>query len=132
MFIAGAVVIGGAALAHDNHSNYHDWSEYNEYQDAKLRAQIASKQDQYDSQSNYVSYLREQMIDNFNDGIRELRNEQYYIALDGIKWSDNFSEKWDEIKAEMRDDLNREIQAEQSELEQIDRMIEKINELAMQ
>ena len=47
MFIAGALVVGGAIVAHDNHSDYSDYSrhsQYHQYSDAYLVSEIKAKE----------------------------------------------------------------------------------------
>ncbi len=130
MFIAGAVVVGGIIVAHDDHSRYSDHSRhsrYNEYGDSQLRNEINNLQNSVNNKESEIGNLRRRMNDNFNSQISALKQEKNYSALSGD--ADNILAN---VKSEMKREIETAIQEDQRELENINKMIAKINELELQ
>ena len=131
-FIAGVigVVVVGAA-AHGNHSDYSCHRDhhrnYHEYGDSELRNQISNKENQVRSKDSDVENLRLRMNDNFNSRINELKREKNYSALNYSPADIVYY-----VKDEMRTELNSEISHDKQELEAIDKMIARINEIELQ
>ena len=123
------VVVGGA-IVHGNHSDYscHSrHSNYREYGDSALRNQISNKENEVRSKDSDVKNLRRRMNDNFNSRINELKREKNYSALNSPP-----SDIVYRVKDEMRTELNSEISHDKQELEAIDKMIARINEIELQ
>ena len=130
-FIVGAVVAGGGILiaSHDKYERYREYhhTQHNRYNDSELRNQISNKENQVRSKDSDVETLRRRMNDNFNSRINELKREKYYYALNYS--ADSIVR---EVKSEMRSELNAEISHDKQELEAIDKMIARINEIELQ
>ena len=136
MFIAAA---GGVIVIAAMHTD--SYSKYNKYNDSELRSRIArkqaeieSKQNQVYNQQNYVDdqerdvkKLRNRMYDDFQERVDELRQEEDYPGLDSGAYS-----IVDDVKANMRREIDEEIQYEQAQLNQINDIIAKINEIELQ
>ena len=128
MFVAGVVVVGGIIVAHDKYSDdyYSDHSRhsrYDEYGDSQLRNEISNLENRVRSKETEV-----QKSNNFNSQISALKKEKSYTSL-GTVGVDNLIFK---IKDEMKRELETEIKDSQRELEEINKMISKINELELQ
>ena len=127
------VVPAGAAvykLGYDEYSRYDRWSEYDrhhQYGDSELRNKISSKENQVRSKDSDVESLRRRMNDNFNSRINELKREKNYSALNSPP-----SDIVHYVKNEMRSELDSEISHDKQELEAIDKMIARINEIELQ
>ena len=123
------VVVGGA-IVHGNHSDYscHSrHSNYREYGDSALRNQISNKENEVRSKDSDVENLRRRMNDNFNSRINELKREKNYSALNSPP-----ADIVHYVKNEMRTELDSEISQDKQELEAIDKMIARINEIELQ
>ena len=123
------VVVGGA-IVHGNHSDYscHSrHSNYREYGDSALRNQISNKENEVRSKDSDVENLRRRMNDNFNSRINDLKREKNYSALNSPP-----SDIVYHVKNEMRSELDSEISHDKQELEAIDKMIARINEIELQ
>ena len=127
--VIGVAVVGAAA--HGNHSDYSCHRDhhrnYHEYGDSELRNQISNKENQVRSKDSDVENLRRRMNDNFNSRINELKREKNYSALNSPP-----SDIVYRVKDEMRTELNSEISHDKQELEAIDKMIARINEIELQ
>lgn len=129
-FIAGAVVIGGAALyvgSHDDYSRYREYTRHNKYGDAELRNQISRKENSVSNKESDVESFRRRMNENFNSRINELKREKNYSGLNSSP-----SNIISSVKADMRRELDAEISRDKQELESIDKMIARINEIELQ
>ena len=123
------VVVGGA-IVHGNHSDYSchtRHSNYREYGDSALRNQISNKENEVRSKDSDVENLRRRMNDNFNSRINDLKREKNYSGLDSPP-----SQLVNSVKNEMRSELDSEISHDKQELEAIDKMIARINEIELQ
>lgn len=134
-FIAGAVIIGGAAIyagGHDDYSDYHSrHSNHRQYGDSALRNQISRKENAVSNKESDVESLRRRMNDNFNSRINELKREGNYPTFYSADDSSP-SKIIKSVKADMRRELDAEIARDKQELEAIDKMIARINELELQ
>lgn len=130
-FIVGVIGVAAVgAAAHGNHSDYscHSrHSNYREYGDSALRNQISNKESEVNRKATDVETLRRQMENNFSERINQLKREKNYSGL-------NYSadSMINEVKNDMREELNSEISHDKQELEMIDKMIARINELELQ
>ncbi len=136
--VVGVVVVGALAYEdHSKHSRHEDYSDYSDhsnysahsrYGDYSMTEAIDDKQREVDDLEYDVDNLRDSIDEEFRERVEELQNERYYSALED-------SEPWDivdNVRAEMREELENEIAQEKAELARIDEMIAKINELELQ
>ena len=118
-----AIVFGAAAgvvvwrAGHGNYSEdyscHSQHSKYHEYGDSELQ--------------NEVSNLQSRLQNNFNSKIAELKREKNY---NGLNKSPNAI--IDNVKADMKREIDSEIQRDKEELAEIDKIISKINEIELQ
>ena len=139
-FIVGA--FGGGVIvyraSHDNYSDYSDrysdhynHSNHRQYGDSVLRNQISNKESEVNRKASDVESLRRLMNDNFNSRINELKREGNYPTFYSANDSSP-SKIIDSVKKDMRQELDAEIAQDKRELEAIDKMIARINELELQ
>ncbi|MBR0261626.1 MAG: hypothetical protein IJQ85_07505 [Selenomonadaceae bacterium] len=124
------VVVGGAII-HGNHSDYscHSrHSNYREYGDSALVNAIQNKKDEIDAKEDEVDRLREKMEENFQARVEKLKAERNYSSFNYSDAEDII----DNVKEEMREELDDEIAQDKKELEAIDKMIARINEIELQ
>ena len=131
MFVAGIVVGGAIIIGHDRYSDdyYSDHSRHSnhsQYGDSQLRNEISNLENRVRSKETEVQNLRQRMSNNFNSQISRLKQEKNYSALNR-----HASQILSNVKDEMKRELETEIQSSQSELEEINKMISKINELEL-
>lgn len=135
MFIAAA---GGGALvwrvSHDNYSDYSDrysdhynHSNHRQYGDSARRSQISNKESEVNRKASDVESLRQRMNSDFNSRINELKREKNYSGLNSAP-----STIIDTVKYNMQLELDNEISQDKQELEAIDKMIARINEIELQ
>ncbi len=136
-FIVGA--FGGGVIvyraSHDNYSDYSDrysdhynHSNHRQYGDSALVNAIDKKKNEIDAKEDEVDRLREKMEENFQARVNKLKAEQNYSSFNYSDAEDII----DNVKEEMRDELDDEIARDKQELEAIDKMIARINELELQ
>lgn len=128
-FIAG-IIVGGAAFyvgSHDDYSRYREYTRHNKYGDAELRNQISRKENSVSNKESDVESFRRRMNENFNSRINELKREKNYSGLNSDPSNIIYS-----VKADMRRELDAEISRDKQELESIDKMIARINEIELQ
>lgn len=107
MFIAGAVVVGGIIIAHDDHSRYSEYERHSRYGDSEVRKNISSYESRVKRKESEVQRL-----------LSEYQNLPSYDL--------------NQAKANMRRELENEIKRDKQELAEIDKIISKINELELQ
>ena len=132
-----AIVFGaaaGAVIWRAGHGNYSDdyschsqHSKYHEYGDSELRNEISNLESQVRNKENEVSNLQSRLQNNFNSKIAELKREKNY---NGLNKSPNAI--IDNVKADMKREIDSEIQRDKEELAEIDKIISKINEIELQ
>ena len=133
MFIAaaGGVVVIAAAYSDT-------WAEYNdsEMRDkiARKQSDIEDKQQQVDNKKSdvedkewKVDDLRNRMYDDFNARVRELGREKNYSGLNSGAYS-----MVEDVKEDMRREIDKEVQNKQKQLDKINNIIAKINEIELQ
>lgn len=125
---------GGALIwrmSHGDYSDHSNHSNHREYGDAALRNQISNKETDIRRKESDVESLRQRMNENFNSRINNLKREgnypTFYSANDSLP-----SKIVDSVKNDMRRELDEEIARDKQELEAIDKMIARINELELQ
>lgn len=128
--VVGVAVIG--IISHDKHSRYSEsycrHSRHNKYGDAALVKEIEDKKNEIDAKEEEVDRLREKMEENFQTRVNQLKKERNYSSFNYSDAEDII----DNVKEEMRDELDDEIAKDKRELEAIDKMIARINELELQ
>lgn len=127
--IVGVAVIG--AVAHGNHSDYSCHSRHSnhrQYGDAALVNAINSKKNEIDAKEAEVDNLQERMERNFQERVDRLKAEKNYSSF---KYSDA-EDIIENVKEEMREELDDEISRDKQELVEVDKMIARINELELQ
>ena len=125
---------GGALIWRASHGDYSDHSNHSnhrEYGDAALRNQISNKESEISRKESDVESLRRRMNENFNSRINELKREGNYPTFYSANDSSP-SKIVDSVKNDMRRELDDEIAKDKRELEAIDKMIARINELELQ
>ena len=123
----GALLMVGASGDDDDEHSQHARRSHKEYGDSALRSQISSKESEIGRKETSVENLRRQMNENFSARINELKREKNYSGLDSSP-----SKIISSVKADMRRELDKEISQDKQELEAIDKMIARINELELQ
>ena len=127
-FIAGIIVTGGALIyAYDDHSRHSDYTRHSEYGDSSMCNEISNKESEISRQETNIENRRQQMNDNFNSRVAELKREKNYSGLDSPP-----SQIIAAVKQDMSRELNAEISRDKQELAEIDKMIARINELELQ
>ena len=132
MFIAAA---GGGAIiwraSHDNYSDYYsdhyNHSNHRQYGDSEIRNRISNKENDIRRKDSDVESLRRRMNEDFNQRVNELKLEKNYSGLNSAP-----SDVIRAVKDNMKNELDEEISQERQELEAIDKMIARINELELQ
>jgi len=136
MFIAaagGAVVVG--IIAYDDHSKYSEYSKHNQYGDAALVQQIDNVYGRLEQKDSEIKNFRERIEREFAYQISKLRNEANYGALQedySFDYNYNYDSILDGVKREMKSEVEAELNAEKAELDNINQMIRRINELELQ
>ena len=134
MFCAGALV-GGAvviAAAHGDYSDHDNYGDHRQYGDAQVREQVESKKRALDNFSVGDSGIN----DRFVDGIRDIQQNQNYSVLDNAlnnpgKYANDQRQFYSEINEDMKKQIEAGIAEDQAELEQLDAMINKINQIQL-
>ena len=130
MFIAavgGAVVVVGGAALHDNYSRYSKHSKHSEYGDSYLRSQISDMENRVERQKADIDNYRVKIESAFNSRIQELKCEADYDSL-GLAYDKILNG----IKNDMKKELEKGIEKEKRQLEEINNIIARINEQEMQ
>lgn len=131
MFIAAVggaiVVVGGAAIAHNDWDEYSKHSKYKEYGDSSMRSQISNKESSIRSLEADIESYRGKIESEFNSRITALKNDAGYDSL-GLP----YNEILNGIKNDMKKELEIGIEEEKKQLEGINNIIARINELEMQ
>ena len=123
MFIAGALVVGGAIVAHDNHSDYSDYSrhsQYHQYSDAYLVSEIKAKEAELERKKLESERIKEELR------IRYFESLQVEYNTDVAKDTDSFKKK---VVDGFIEKLSEEIEEDKRQLESINKAIMKINRL---
>ena len=129
-FIVGGALVGIVVL-HSNHSDYSDWrdhsnhSNHRNYGDSALRNEISTLENNVRTQESEVERLKNQMNENYRNRINQLKNEKNYSGLSN-------QDVLNAVKSDMKREIENEISRDKQELEQIDKMISRINELELQ
>ena len=131
MFVAG--IIGGVvvgALAYDDHSNYSDYSDhsnYSRYSDAHMTARIRQKE-------NEIEQLRKRVrasIQGEVDSLKEHPDIGPLIAGNVSKGNLGIDQLSCSAIDKLEENLESEISKDEKELQDIDKMIQKINNMTL-
>ncbi len=95
---------------------------------AEIRWAIEDKEKLIRRKESDVENLRQHVDENFSTRINNLRREKFYPAFNYSTPANLLAN----IKADMRRELDAEISRDKQELEAIDKMIARINEIALQ
>ena len=139
MFIAGIIggVVVGGAIAHGNHSdhsNHGNYSDYSEYSDAYLTDKIYEKKEQLEREQEQISELQEEVRCRFEQEIKALsENEDIFPVLDELEDEDSDGLKClsDNAIKRLEKKLKEEIDEDQRKLQEIDKAIQKINQMRL-
>lgn len=133
MFVAGVVVgvIGGAVVAHSDHSNYRDYSKYS---DATLKNEIQEKEVQIKQYNQTLHHIQNITTENFETCLREITAEDPKLLPDDIEekkeyYQNNPVQFQQIVEGNLKEKLQSEIAREQKELKDIDALLKHINQM---
>ena len=137
MFVAGALVVGGVIIAHDNHSNYSDYhSRHSQYGDASLVAEIRAKEAKLNEKKAEIGHIRTELENRYNESLQILKNEDALkdIVKDvegRIDIKENSIKFKEQVIADFQQELMDEVEADKEQLKRIDEAIMRINSLQL-
>ena len=119
--VVGVVVIGAV-----NHSDYSDHYNYSEYGDSSELDEIKKLEDEVNKKEKGIEAYKRDAKEKYQARLNELKQEETYASLDAAK-----ANILEDIKKEMQTEVAAEIQDEKQQLEYIDQMIARINEIEL-
>ncbi|WP_031588105.1 hypothetical protein [Selenomonas bovis] len=119
--VVGVVVIGAV-----NHSDYSDHYNYSEYGDSSELDEIKKLEDEVNKKEKGIEVYKRDAKEKYQARLNELKQEETYASLDAAK-----ANILEDIKKEMQTEVAAEIQDEKQQLEYIDQMIARINEIEL-
>lgn len=119
--VVGVVVIGAV-----NHSDYSDHYNYSEYGDSSELDEIKKLEDEVNKKGKGIEVYKRDAKEKYQARLNELKQEETYASLDAAK-----ANILEDIKKEMQTEVAAEIQDEKQQLEYIDQMIARINEIEL-
>ena len=119
--VVGAVVIGAV-----NHSDYSDHYNYSEYGDSSELDEIKKLEDEVNKKEKGIEAYKRDAKEKYQARRNELKQEETYASLDAAK-----ANILEDVKKEMQAEVAAEIQDEKQQLEYIDQMIARINEIEL-
>lgn len=137
MFIAGALVVGGAIVAHDNHSDYSDYSrhsQYHQYSDAYLVSEIKAKEAELERKKLESERIKEELRIRYFENLQKLKSEEgLENIVEKVEYNTDVAKDTDSFKKKVVDGfiekLSEEIEEDKRQLESINKAIMKINRL---
>lgn len=137
MFIAGALVVGGAIVAHDNHSDYSDYSrhsQYHQYSDAYLVSEIKAKEAELERKKLESERIKEELRIRYFESLQKLKSEEgLENIVEKVEYDTDVAKDTDSFKKKVVDGfiekLSEEIEEDKRQLESINKAIMKINRL---
>lgn len=137
MFIAGALVVGGAIVAHDNHSDYSDYSrhsQYHQYSDAYLVSEIKAKEAELERKKLESERIKEELRIRYFESLQKLKSEEgLENIVEKVEYNTDVAKDTDSFKKKVVDGfiekLSEEIEEDKRQLESINKAIMKINRL---
>ena len=119
--VVGVVVIGAV-----NHSDYSDHYNYYEYGDSSELDEIKKLEDEVNKKEKGIEAYKRDAKEKYQARLNELKQEETYASLDAAK-----ANILEDVKKEMQAEVAAEIQDEKQQLEYIDQMIARINEIEL-
>ena len=119
--VVGVVVIGAV-----NHSDYSDHYNYSEYGDSIELDEIKKLEDEVNKKEKGIEAYKRDAKEKYQARLNELKQEETYASLDAAK-----ANILEDVKKEMQAEVAAEIQDEKQQLEYIDQMIARINEIEL-
>ena len=119
--VVGVVVIGAV-----NHSDYSDHYNYSEYGDSSELDEIKKLEDELNKKEKGIEAYKRDAKEKYQARLNELKQEETYASLDAAK-----ANILEDVKKEMQAEVAAEIQDEKQQLEYIDQMIARINEIEL-
>ena len=119
--VVGVVVIGAV-----NHSDYSDHYNYSEYGDSSELDEIKKLGDEVNKKEKGIEAYKRDAKEKYQARLNELKQEETYASLDAAK-----ANILEDVKKEMQAEVAAEIQDEKQQLEYIDQMIARINEIEL-
>ena len=119
--VVGVVVIGAV-----NHSDYSDHYNYSEYGDSSELDEIKKLEDEVNKKEKGIEAYKRDAKEKYQARLNELKQEETYASLDAAK-----ANILEDGKKEMQAEVAAEIQDEKQQLEYIDQMIARINEIEL-
>lgn len=119
--VVGVVVIGAV-----NHSDYSDHYNYSEYGDSSELDEIKKLEDEVNKKEKGIEAYKRDAKEKYQARLNELKQEETYASLDAAK-----ANILENVKKEMQAEVAAEIQDEKQQLEYIDQMIARINEIEL-
>ena len=119
--VVGVVVIGAV-----NHSDYSDHYNYSEYGDSSELDEIKKLEDEVNKKEKGIEAYKRDAEEKYQARLNELKQEETYASLDAAK-----ANILEDVKKEMQAEVAAEIQDEKQQLEYIDQMIARINEIEL-
>ena len=119
--VVGVVVIGAV-----NHSDYSDHYNYSEYGDSSELDEIKKLEDEVNKKEKGIEAYKRDAKEKYQARLNELKQEETYASLDAAK-----ANILEDVKKEMQAEVAAEIQDEKQQLEYIDQMIARINEIEL-
>ena len=119
--VVGVVVIGAV-----NHSDYSDHYNYSEYGDSSELDEIKKLEDEVNKKEKGIEAYKRDAKEKYQARLNELKQEETYASLDAAK-----ANILEDVKKEMQAEVAAEIQDEKQQLEYIDQMIARINEIKL-
>ena len=119
--VVGVVVIGAV-----NHSDYSDHYNYSEYGDSSELDEIKKLEDEVNKKKKGIEAYKRDAKEKYQARLNELKQEETYASLDAAK-----ANILEDVKKEMQAEVAAEIQDEKQQLEYIDQMIARINEIEL-
>ena len=137
MFTAGALVVGGAIVAHDNHSDYSDYSrhsQYHQYSDAYLVSEIKAKEAELERKKLESERIKEELRIRYFESLQKLKSEEgLENIVEKVEYNTDVAKDTDSFKKKVVDGfiekLSEEIEEDKRQLESINKAIMKINRL---
>ena len=119
--VVGVVVIGAV-----NHSDYSDHYNYSEYGDSSELDEIKKLENEVNKKEKGIEAYKRDAKEKYQARLNELKQEETYASLDAAK-----ANILEDVKKEMQAEVAAEIQDEKQQLEYIDQMIARINEIEL-
>ena len=119
--VVGVVVIGAV-----NHSDYSHHYNYSEYGDSSELDEIKKLEDEVNKKEKGIEAYKRDAKEKYQARLNELKQEETYASLDAAK-----ANILEDVKKEMQAEVAAEIQDEKQQLEYIDQMIARINEIEL-